>query len=311
MLVSEPGVLLGLTLSPDGRRIVSGNRDGGISVRRADTGAELAHIRIPDATLTAVEVAPDGACVAGSYSDGTKRVFAVAPGGGLPLLREERLDGIELGPFAPGRTELMMVAVERRTFFRWNYRTGARSQEIETPLKRVWSVQPHPDGKTVVVSGLLDPQRGLIQLRDLATGRLLVEREFGHLDPAARIANPIVSVAFSRDGSYFATTHGQDFTVRLWNAATLEPNATLAGHTEIVRGTTFSPDGTRLATSADDYTIRIWKAPSGEPLLALRTGGLRRVVAVDFTPDGDSILSGEVTNWGLGPSEIRMWRSRG
>jgi WD40 repeat protein len=163
----------------------------------------------------------------------------------------------------------------------------------------------------VVVSGSLDPRSGRIQLRDRATGRLIAEREFGHVDPAAKIGNPVVSVAFSPDGSYFATTHGQDFTVRLWDAASLRPMATLAGHTEIVRGIAFSPDGTRLASSSDDYTIRIWTAPSGVPLLALRTEGHRRVLAVHFTPDGESIISREVANWGQGPSEIRVWRSGG
>jgi WD40 repeat protein len=83
----------------------------------------------------------------------------------------------------------------------------------------------------------------------------------------------------------------------------------MPGHTDIVRSVAFSPDGTRIVSGADDYTVRLWEAANGEPLLALRSGGRGRVGFVRFTPDGDTIVSGEAIGFTRTQSAIRMWRT--
>src|SRR5262249_27656922 len=49
-----------------------------------------------------------------------------------------------------------------------------------------------------------------------------------------------------------------DNTARLWDTATGETVATLAGHTDAVRAVAFSPDGTHALTVSDDHTARLW-----------------------------------------------------
>jgi WD40 repeat protein len=70
-------------------------------------------------------------------------------------------------------------------------------------------------------------------------------------------------VTFSPDGRRLASA-GEDWTVKIWDAATGSEIRNLRGHTDRVSGVTFSPDGRRLASASYDKTVKIWEAPAGE-----------------------------------------------
>ena len=65
---------------------------------------------------------------------------------------------------------------------------------------------------------------------------------------------------------------------------------TLRGHTDLVHGVAFSPDGSRLATVSDDQTAKVWDAVTGETLLTLR-GHTEPVYGVAFSPDGKRLAT--------------------
>ena len=83
-----------------------------------------------------------------------------------------------------------------------------------------------------------------------------------------------------------------DKTVRLWDPVTGEHKATLTGHTEMVGGVAFSPDGRTLVTAGDwnDKTVRLWDTETWE-LKRILTGTTKGARSIRFSPDGKVLVS--------------------
>jgi class 3 adenylate cyclase len=69
--------------------------------------------------------------------------------------------------------------------------------------------------------------------------------------------------------------------------------AVLKGHQGVVEGAIFSPDGSRVLTSARDATVRVWDAASGKLMFVLHQPGA--VHTALFSPGGTRILTASVT----------------
>jgi WD40 repeat protein len=76
----------------------------------------------------------------------------------------------------------------------------------------------------------------------------------------------VTSAEFSPDGRWLVTA-SDDWTARVWEAATGKEWLTLRGHRGPVVSATFSPDGRTVLTASADGTARLWPA---DPLPAAR-----------------------------------------
>src|SRR4051812_3128114 len=81
----------------------------------------------------------------------------------------------------------------------------------------------------------------------------------------------------------------------------------LKGHlaTKPVRSLAFSPDGTRLASSARDYKTFLWDLGTGEHQVIEESESFR----VAFSPDGKTVATGrtfDVALWDVGTGECRV-----
>src|SRR5262249_15297079 len=86
-------------------------------------------------------------------------------------------------------------------------------------------------------------------------------------------------------------TASWDRQVTLWAANQERDSRTLAGHTDIVAGCCFTPDGGTLVSWSHDRTIRLWDAARAKPLAELK-GHQDRVTAGGVSPDGQWFASG-------------------
>ncbi len=129
------------------------------------------------------------------------------------------------------------------------------------------------------------------------------------------------SVRFAPDGTRIASS-GADRLVKIWDAETGELKLTFDQHKFPVGGLAWSPDSTRIASSAyyvDKETpiegrVHIWNAADGAILHTMRTGQ-KPVVCTDWSRDGRFVAAGtwdsEVVVWSAADgSEVRTINER-
>ena len=169
-----------------------------------------------------------------------------------------------------------------------------------------------PDGETIaigstnammVVAGRTEARIPsttgfIVQLRDVPTA----EKKTTLRLQTQRVA----FIAYSPDGKVIATA-GRDRTgntLQLWDAQTGERQGTLETHVDgdSISSLVYSPDGKTIATAGSqaDNTVELWDAQTGAHKTTL-TGHKKKVNAIAYSPDGDSIVSGSRDGTG------RLW----
>ena len=170
----------------------------------------------------------------------------------------------------------------------WDAQTGAELRVLHGYEYGVYSISFSPDGRRVASAGW----DGGIKIWDVATGELAAS--YGQDEDVA-------FVAFSPDGQSIISAGGADNVVRIRDSAGGAKLTTMRGHTGWVDHVAFSPDGRRAISCSDgDSTIRIWEAETGVELRVLR-GHKHGVTSASFSPDGSRIVS---SSW---DSTIKVW----
>ena len=180
----------------------------------------------------------------------------------------------------------------------WDVATGRMKRVVDsvhTPEGNARStpVVFSPDGRQMLSAYHDTTLKGVIELRDVITGKLI--RTFtGH-------SGVVRSVAFSRDGRHvismgtgkksmwagIPSTH-IDGTIRLWDVATGENFRTLTGaDTTIMHFVALSPDGKQLLSAGNVEALKLWDIESGTLVRTFKDF----TQAATFSPDGRYALS--------------------
>jgi WD40 repeat protein/tRNA A-37 threonylcarbamoyl transferase component Bud32 len=174
----------------------------------------------------------------------------------------------------------------------WDAVTG---QELRTlrptllPLPVVRVAFSH-DGRQIAaaIASVLSPGA---KIWDTASGKELFTLR-GH-------QKDVLSVAYSPDGRYLATT-SWDHTIKVWDPATGKELRTIRGHHQAINEAKFSPDGIHLATAAWDGSVKVWDVRTGQECFTCPGQG-GEVWSVAYDRDGKRLasahLDGTVKVW--------------
>ncbi len=107
-------------------------------------------------------------------------------------------------------------------------------------------------------------------------------------------------VVFSPNGNFFATAAGNqaDFEIKTWQSQGGALLHLFVGFGGIVWDLAFSPDGQRIASTADDpygQRLKIWDTASGSKRIDL--DGPPTANSVAFSPDGTRLAVGGLNGW--------------
>jgi WD40 repeat protein len=125
--------------------------------------------------------------------------------------------------------------------------TGKKVRELPT-AGRYSHLASSPDGHSIVLAG-----KKTIEVRDVATGRLLFEYE------PTGMRSYLHRLAFAPNGKLCAFS-ADDFTIEVRELATGKLVATFHRPTYFVRSITFAPDSRTIALAFNDCTIWMWDA---------------------------------------------------
>jgi WD40 repeat protein len=326
--------VLGVTFSPDGSRLASGDTDGNVKVWDATTGREVLTVQ---GGLGNVVFSPDGTRLATAYRNlfggrppPTKgKVWDSTTGQQLLALDNLPANVFEV-VFSPDGRRLATLAPDNTVKVR-EAATGQELLSLGGPPHSVTKVVFSPDGRLLASAG----KDKRVNLWDATTGQQVCtlagdadafglmaispdHQRFASADHTGVVkvwdvrtgqvthtfsrsaANLICNVTFSPAGERLATVGVNGKTVNIWDLQTRQVILTLRGHGSYVTEVAFSPDGRRLASACLDGTVKVWDAVSNHESLLLR-GHRQRVFHVAFSPNGCCLASAS------GDRTVKVW----
>ncbi len=317
-----------VAVNPDGTRLACVWAEGErpIAVFDATSGRQMATCEGHRREIWALTFSPDGSRLASVGDDQTVRLWDAATGSLLTTCRGHTAK-LHSVAFSPDASHLVTTSSDQ-TVRQWSARTGQEVEPpYDRHSHEAYSAVYSPDGQWVASAGAdrsirVWRARGRQDLATLHghTGRV-VEVAFApssrrlaslschalwvevgddtvrvwDVEPGATLpmlrghTQGIYPVACSPDGRWLASG-GWERTVRLWDATTGEPCATLP-HPSFVLDLAFGPDGTWLVTAGnEDDRLHIWDVATARIRKEIPLPD-RNIYSLTVSPDGTRVAA--------------------
>ncbi len=188
----------------------------------------------------------------------------------------------------------------------WDARTGddeatlplgthltLRGKQLPVPVSHLAAVGFSATGRALAARA---GKNGVIEVRDLVTGRLHRSRALGTIDTAV----------FTPDGTRLAVV-GRDGSVRIWHLPTGALHTAHTSHGQSVRAVAFTPDGRTLAVvdiKARGEQVTLIDAATGRTQRTINPG-TRNPLSLVFSPDGRTLATASGSS-----GAVKMWDAR-
>ena len=291
-----------VAFSPDGSRIVSGESDGRLRLWDTKTRKPIGKaLEGHHGEVQSVAFSPDGLSLVSGGEGGSIVLWNAATGERTSdLLRGQRGAVMGLAWSCDGRR--FISGGEDGMLRLWDPGAGVFATEPrnadDAPATRITS---SAEGLALLsVDGtrrIMGYRNGRLRLWDPVTQKPLSDPIAGHETRAGRDATAkepkiaVKSLAFSADSARIASG-SENGTIRLWNAAPLQPiGELLAGHEGAVTSLAFSLDGSTLVSVGEDGTLRLWDAERCAPIGAPLQAHQGKLIDVAYDPAGLRIVA--------------------
>jgi WD40 repeat protein/predicted Ser/Thr protein kinase len=273
----------GLTFSPDGTRLASAGEDQTARLWDPATGALLASCQGHTSKVLSVAFRPDGARLVTTASDGTVRQWDARTGQEVEVPYDRHTGEVAAAVYSPDGQWVASAGTDR-TIRLWRATGRQDVGVLHGHTGSVVRVAFAPSGRRLAslsLTWVFSAGEDTVRVWDVDPRATLPVLR-GH-------TRSVYPVAFSPDGRWLASG-SWDATVRLWDAATGEPRATLP-HPGIVPGLAYSPDGAWLVSgNYGDDRLRIWDAATARVRKEIQgPAGTFRFVTV--SPDGKRVAA--------------------
>ncbi len=218
-----------VTFSPDGKSLVTGDREGQVRIWNLETRQVVASQKCeakinPSGTVV---FSRDGRFLAAGCEDGSVWVWdEEGKGKGRKLSAHTEVVWAGSVAFSPDSKRLVSCSHDG-TFAIWNTEDWKMVKTVRTGLRRVFCLALSPDGKTLVVGGDISvppdtppEKRGAI---DIGYVELYGTEKFDKIGRVTLNSLPVFSLVVSRDGKFLATAGHNSFapfplksTARIW-----------------------------------------------------------------------------------------------
>ncbi|KIK41433.1 hypothetical protein CY34DRAFT_13061 [Suillus luteus UH-Slu-Lm8-n1] len=290
-IIHANDVVWSVAMSPDGKRIACGLRDGTIQVWDIETGEALyAPLRGHTDYVRSVTFSPDGRRIASGSDDKTVRVWDAKTGEALGSPLQGHTSWILSVAISPDGKRIVSGSLDN-TIRVWNMETyEAFGAPLQGHTDWVLCLAISSDGKRIV-SGSMD---STIRVWDMETGEALGAPLQGH-------TKPVRCVAISTDGMRIVSG-SDDNTIRVWDMETGKAlDAPLQGHAGSVMSVAILSDRNRIVSGSSDQTVQVWDAMAGVALGSPLHCHTDSFSAVAISPDGNRIVTGSNNK------TIRVW----
>ncbi|MCR4321230.1 MAG: NB-ARC domain-containing protein [Candidatus Brocadiaceae bacterium] len=274
-----------VSLTPDGRRAVSGSGDSTLRVWDVESGQWLRTLEGHTGSVHAVSLMPNGCRAVSGSRDGTLRVLRVwnVESGQCLRTLEGHTGMVTAVSLTPDGRRAVSGSWDK-TLRVWDVESGQCLHTLKGYTGWVEAVSLTPDGRCAVSGSM-----GELRVWNVESGQCLRTLE-GHSEFVSAVSGRI-----------------WDGTLPVRDVESLQL-CTLEGHTGGVGAVSLTPDGRCAVSGSSDKMQRVWDVESGQWLRTLE-GHTGSVKAVGLTPDGrravsDGELGQDASGMGRGVREV-------